>query len=260
MSSVSRTAGASLYNQLIKSFEAKIQSGEWAVGDKLPSERELCERYSVSRITVRRAIAEAEREGLIERVHGVGNFVAPPKMRQSLTEVKSFEVSLAEGGMEARTQILSDVVESGGFAVVGVLGTPVSSPVQYLQLLGLGGDVPLVIYDSYLPGALGQEVLSEARTLSKDGKAFSTLDIHRARPAEPVTRIEQTYEAVAADEPTAALLKVDPGFPVFRVESVMRSDLRVLEYRVARYRGDKYKFAIERTAVQHSTPLHSRAL
>jgi GntR family transcriptional regulator len=260
VSSVSRAAGAPLYDQIIKSFEANIQSGDWAVGDKLPSERELCELYSVSRITVRRAVAEAEREGLVERVHGVGNFVASPKMRQSLQEVKGFGVSLAEGGMDARTQILSERVESGSFAVAGVLGTSVSSPVHYLQLLGLGGDVPLVIYDSYLPGDLGPEVLSEARNLARRGDAFSTLDIHRARLSEPVTRIEQTYEAVVTDEPTAALLGVGTGFPVFRVESVMRSEQRVLEYRVARYRGDKYKFAIERTATEHPTPLHFKDL
>lgn len=248
MGAVSKTAGAPLYDQLIKTFEGKIQSGDWAVGEKLPSERELCELYSVSRITVRRALAEAEKDGLLERVHGVGNFVASPKMRQSLTEVKSFGVSLAEGGMVAGTQILDERVETGGFAIAGILGASVSSPVQYLQLLGLGGDVPLVIYDSYLPGELGQEVLSRARDLVESGKAFSTLDIHRARTGEPATRIDQTFEAVLADESTAELLRVDPGFPIFRVESVLRSELRVLEYRVARYRGDKYKFAIERAA------------
>jgi len=246
---VSRASGAPLYDQLIKIFESKMSSGEWAVGERLPSERELCEVFSVSRITVRRAIAEAAARGLVERVHGVGNFVASPKMRQSLRDVTSFGVSLAADGLLASTQILDERTEISDFSIAGVLGVPVASSVQYLQIRGLGGDVPLVIYDSFLPADTGAAVLAEARRLVDTGTAFTTVDIHRNSLTDPLVRIEQTFEAVVADEATAALLQVDPGWPVFRIESVLRAETRVLEYRIARYRGDRYKFAIERSAL-----------
>lgn len=249
MGAISKGAGAPLYAQLITTFEAKIGSGEWSIGERLPSERELCEMFSVSRITIRRAMAEAEAKGLVERVHGVGNFVAAPKMRQSLKEVKSFEVSLAEGGLVATTQILTERTEISDFSIAGILNVPVASPVQYLQVRGLGGEVPLVVYDSYFPGDIGEVVLFHAHQLADAGTPFSTLDIHRADTGEQLTRMEQTLEAVAADQETGHLLGVDPGTPVFRVESVMHSTSRVLEYRIARYRGDKYKFAIERSAL-----------
>lgn len=250
MGAISKGAGAPLYVQLIATFEAKIGSGEWTVGQRLPSERELCELFSVSRITVRRAMAEAEAKGLVERVHGVGNFVAAPKMRQSLKEVKSFEASLAEGGLVATTQILIERTEISDFSIAGILNVPVASPVQYLQVRGLGGEVPLVVYDSYFPGDIGESVLRQAHVLEDAGTPFSTLDIHRSDTANAqLTRMEQTLEAVVADEETGRLLDIEPGSPVFRVESVMHSPSSVLEYRIARYRGDKYKFAIERSAV-----------
>jgi GntR family transcriptional regulator len=62
-----------------------------------------------------------------------------------------------------------------------------------------------------------------------------------------VTRLEQTFEAVAADAEIAKLLQVDEGWPIFQVETVMFRDRTPIEYRLARYRGDHYKFALERS-------------
>lgn len=241
------TTNGPLYAQLVTSFREDIESGEWSPGHKLPSERELCELFGVSRITVRRALDEAAKSGLVDRVHGVGNFVASTKMRQSLPDLKSFGISVAEEGLTASTRITLERSEMSDFAISRILDVSVGSPTTFLQLLGLGGEMPLVFYESYLHSDLGGRVVAEAQRLASDGIPFSTLDIHRAAKADPVTRIEQTFEAVTADQAVATFLEVEPGWPIFRVESVLRSATRVLEYRVARYRGDKYKFAIDRS-------------
>ena len=68
-----------LYSQVENNLRQQIISGELGVGEKIPTELELCERYSVSRITVRRAVQNLVDEGLIYRLRGKGSFVSVPK-------------------------------------------------------------------------------------------------------------------------------------------------------------------------------------
>lgn len=236
-----------LYMQLVEILREKVATQELGSGAKLPSERELCEIYDVSRITVRNAITHAESEGLVERVHGMGTFLAPPKYKQSLSEVKSFAATMIESGMVASTEVLS---EEGIFSDIGVariLGLSLGSPVRYLQLRGMGDETPRVVYESYFSDQLGLEITEQAKTLASQGKAFSTLDIYHETDRGPVTRMEQTFEATTADEKLAELLQIDEGWPVFHVESILYRGQEPLEYRIARYRGDQYRFSLERS-------------
>lgn len=236
-----------LYVQLVQKLREKILAGDLEPGEKLPSERALCEIYDVSRITVRHAISEAEKEGLVKRLQGMGTFVRAPKYQQSLSEVKSFAATMLESGLTASTEVLTAQQVFSDFGLAGVLQLPVGSTIQFLRLRGTGNDMPRVVYDSYIAEPLGSQVTSEARQRSADDKAFSTLDIYRESETGPVTRLEQTFEAVAADTEIAQLLQVDEGWPIFQVETVMFRDRSPIEYRLARYRGDHYKFALERS-------------
>ena len=67
----------SLYHQLTRVLISRIRSGEWKVDERMPTERELCELFGVSRITVRQALEELEREGWIVRRQGKGTFPSP---------------------------------------------------------------------------------------------------------------------------------------------------------------------------------------
>ena len=99
-----RKGSVPLYEQIKNIIEQQIKNGELKEGEKIPSERELCEIYDVSRITVRQAIALAENEGLLYRSQGMGTFVAKPKIKQELTRVNTFETSLAQHGFVASTE------------------------------------------------------------------------------------------------------------------------------------------------------------
>lgn len=80
----------SLYYQLKTILAEKIHSGQWKVNDRIPTERELCDAYGVSRATVRLALGELENEGLLYRKQGKGTFVAAPKIEQLLSGFYSF--------------------------------------------------------------------------------------------------------------------------------------------------------------------------
>jgi GntR family transcriptional regulator len=74
-----RKGYAPLYFQLVVILEDRVESGEYATGQRFPSEHELCREFNVSRTVVRPAIAILEREGRVARIKGKGTFVLPPK-------------------------------------------------------------------------------------------------------------------------------------------------------------------------------------
>jgi GntR family transcriptional regulator len=76
---LNRSQVVPLYYQLEELLESRILTGVWAPHERLPSERELCEEFDVSRAVVRPALEILERQGRIVRVQGKGTFVAPPK-------------------------------------------------------------------------------------------------------------------------------------------------------------------------------------
>jgi DNA-binding FadR family transcriptional regulator len=92
-----------LYDRLAKGVAAKIASGEFAVGERLPSERELALAYGVSRPTVREAVFALELDGLVEVRKGVGVFVAaksPPGGEAAVTDIGPFELLEARRAFE----------------------------------------------------------------------------------------------------------------------------------------------------------------
>ncbi len=88
-------------------FAAMIEAGTLAPGNKLPAERVLAEKFSITRVTVRQALARMEAEGLIFREERRGWFVSPPRIRYDPTANTSFTESIAEQGRVAGTRVLS---------------------------------------------------------------------------------------------------------------------------------------------------------
>ena len=68
-----------IYVQIVDYVEAHIESGEWQAGHRLPSERDMAERWGVAYLTVRRAMAELRKKGLIVSVQGRGTYVKDPE-------------------------------------------------------------------------------------------------------------------------------------------------------------------------------------
>lgn len=95
-----------LYLQLMQEIIKKIDNGFYKENDKLPSKRELCSMYNLSRITVRQALQELEREGYINKVHGVGTFIAPKRYDQPLVKLYSFTEEMKKIGKNPSTKVI----------------------------------------------------------------------------------------------------------------------------------------------------------
>ena len=96
-----------LYRQLMQRIRADIASGVYAVHSRIPSEAELGETYQVSRVTVRKALAELTREGILRRMQGKGTYVCAPRLKKNLREVTSFHEACLMMGCTPGTKVIS---------------------------------------------------------------------------------------------------------------------------------------------------------
>ena len=96
-----------LQYQLRKELYEKIRNKEWMPGQMIPSERELCDEYCVSRITVREALKELVQSGYLVRKQGKGTFVAVPTVEHTMTSTFSLSQALEESGNESKFIMVS---------------------------------------------------------------------------------------------------------------------------------------------------------
>lgn len=144
---MSAMASMSLHEQVRSQLMHEIESGAYAESQRLPSEPELCDRFGVSRITIRRAVADLERFGLVRRQQGRGTFVAPRQDVLGTMAVGGFADKLVGDGVKARRIMSAEVIPADEKHAVR-LDVPVGDPVFHLvRVFSLDG-VPLSIDDS----------------------------------------------------------------------------------------------------------------
>lgn len=236
-----------LYLQLKEIITKQIKEGHLKPGDKLSSERELCEQYNVSRITVRQALNELEKEGLVYRAHGKGTFVAKPKVEQELFTITPFQNCLLNRGLKPKTKYLEHLILPNSYKISQILDIPLVEQVVQLTLLGLDDETAMAYYQSIFALDLGLRMEQLAAKASAQGESFTTFDLYKHIPELTLGTISQTIEASIADSFIAHILGIQKGSPIFIVESIVYTDQdKPVEKKTAIYRGDKYKFSVIR--------------
>ncbi len=249
-----------LYLQLKELIKKEIQNGNLQPNDRLPSEKEMCDTYKVSRITVRQALAELVNEGLVYRIHGKGTFVANPRLEQELVKVTPFAETLRRKGIKPSTKYLKSQIIPADFNLATLLAIPLEANIVHLRLLGLGDNEPLVVYNSYFPEYIGIKMMELAQQKAKRKQSFSTYDLYNEISHVTPSMLTQSFEATVADKKTAKILEVNPGHPLLQITTVVYTvEGHPVEYRIAAYRGEKYRFHITRPAQHFGTHKNSSA-
>ncbi|HVA91240.1 MAG TPA: GntR family transcriptional regulator [Chloroflexota bacterium] len=231
------------YMRLASLIRAKIERGEWPLGMLAPSERELCGTYELSRMTVRQALSELVREGLLVSMHGKGTFVARPPLRQSLSQLTGFSEDMRDRGMIATTRLLKVEKQMASPEMALALALPEGAPVLNLQRLRLANGHPLTIETSTLRGDISAPLLDE------DLERQSLYRLLEERCGVRLTRAGQQLEASVADATEAALLNIAQGAAILHIKRTTyalweRQEVPV-EFVCSTYRGDRYRFFVE---------------
>jgi GntR family transcriptional regulator len=225
------------YYRLKEIIRDRIRSGEWPAGSLIPSERELCARYGISRMTARQSITELVNEGLLYREQGKGTFVERPKIAQQLLRLTGFTEDMRARDQRPGAKVLSAEMWPADEATAERLRVKLGQPVFRLRRLRLADAEPLALETACI-GFIGCERLL-ADDLEQDS-LYRLLDV--AYDVPPLAA-EQELEADLASDEEASLLRVAPGSPVLRTRrlTVTRRN-QPIEYATSVYRGDKYRF------------------
>ena len=237
MSDRLKTGPLPRYYQLKERLRERISSGEWSTGTTIPSERELCAQYGISRMTARQALTELVNEGLLYRRQGRGTFVGRPRISQQLLRLTGFTEDMRARAQRPGATVLAAEMWPADERTAEVLRVNPGQPVFRLRRLRSADSEPLAIETSVV-AFFGCE-----RLLTEDFAADSLYRILESRYDLPLLEAEQEVEAGLAGEDEAALLQVAVGSPVLLTRRLTYTEGRhPVEYASAVYRGDKYTF------------------
>ena len=230
--------GAPLYLQLRRSIEEAVNAGVIGPGDALPSERDIAVKADVSRVTVRKAVQDLVRGGILIQRHGSGTFVAPrvSRVEQPLSRLTSFTEDMARRGMKVRSQWLDRGLYPPSPEEMMTLGLSPSEQVARVARLRIADDTPLAIERASLaaailpdPGVIGESL-------------YAALDKTGHRPVRAIQRLS----AKNLNEAEAALLSAAPGSASLNIERISYlASGKVIEFTRSVYRGDAYDFVVE---------------
>lgn len=202
-----------LYYQLAQSLRAQIESGIWKPGDMITSERELMQLARVSRATVRQAISNLIQEGVLERSHGRGTFVARRKMEQDMRSVYSFAEQMTRRGLQLEDQLLQRHRVPASDELADLLALQPDDWLIHIKRVRYLQGVPLMLDSSYIPYHLCPDLLTDRF----EPPLYRML---ADRYNLPPTHATDYLEPVLADRAQAHLLKMEPGAPLMFLQRV----------------------------------------
>ncbi len=209
------------------------------VGEAIPSERQLSSELGVSRLTVRAALDDLVREGLLVRRHGSGTFVSEPKIAQELT-MTSFTEDMRRRGMVPGSKTLDLRTTPAGAHLGRLLHVSPSEPVVIISRLRLADRETMAIEtlhvrESLVPGLVAGDLERQ-----------SFYELLQGRYGIEIVGGLQTIEPTVTNEEESEALGVPLHAPAFLFERTTRAaNGEVIEYVRSIYRGDRYKLVTE---------------
>ncbi|MBE1576620.1 MULTISPECIES: GntR family transcriptional regulator [Amycolatopsis] len=205
-------------------------------GSPIPTERALAGEFTVSRTTVRQALADLTAEGRLHRVQGKGTFAAEPKLAQRL-QLSSYTEDMRKQGLKPSSKLLEIDELPVEADLAKLLGIRVGAKILRLRRLRLADSQPMALETTHLP--LGR-FRGLRKHVSAGGSLYAVLREHYGVELE---RAEETIETALAGPHEAEMLGADVGMPMLLLSRhSYATDGKPVEFARAIYRGDRYKF------------------
>ena len=235
--SVDENLAVPLYHQVYLVLRENIRNGGYGAGP-VPTEAELCADFGVSRITIKRAMHELSKEGLIVRQRGRGTFVSEPSrpapiQRDSLDELLRNVMAIgAATEMQRR---------DGGFTgaspeIAAKLGCEIGATIYATDQIRRSDGVPIAVIRAYVPADVAERLPNRDTSAQPMLAQLQQAGVH-------VARADQAITATIADPSMATALGIDVGSPIIRLTRLVFDDAnRPVEWLTAFYRGDRYEY------------------
>ncbi len=229
-----------LYLQLYDTIKSKIDSGEYKVGEKIPSEAQLSENYGISRITVRSALEQLVNENILVKKHGKGTYVSMPVYVEStLNEVRgSFTKSCIKMGKVPKTSLLSVQRKRAGKYISKQLGVNEDDLIIVIKRVRCIDDIPSVLEIDYFRKEYDFMIQSDIEN-------NSLLDLLRKHTGIVASTFNDVMEIKHANKEQSVALNCMIGAALLLVSQTVTDDKDQIIYFNEQYiRSDIYKYAV----------------
>lgn len=232
-------SGEPAYRRIQSAIRKRIESGHLKTGDLVDSERELAKIHQVSLMTARHALADLAKDGIVERRHGAGTFVAPPKIH--FNKLMSYTEQMASRGLSARSRIVSQSVINEELEIAARLSLPSTSPLVRVERVRQAADEPFALETCYLSA---EEFPGLAEAPLERSSLFSILENEYGIE---LAYADEEIDATASDSRTMELLAVPRGSPILRIRQLIFSTKgKATIYVLGLYRSGRHSLTIRR--------------
>lgn len=229
-----------LYIQIADELISRIESGSLSPGDQLAPERELSSELNVNRMTLRKALQLLESQGLLERRHGVGNFIAHSRIDRRMETIFRFSKGVVNRGFTPGTRLINIRLVACGPNLAMDFNIDESDQVYDILRLRLINQEPVMLEGYKIP-------VQRFPGLHKfDLEGRSIYEILETDFGTQIVRNRQSLEPIIATKPDAKLLEIKPGDPLMLEKRISYDQQdQPIEFGKDRYRGDRFRFIAE---------------
>ncbi|EGU31067.1 DNA-binding transcriptional repressor MngR [Vibrio ichthyoenteri ATCC 700023] len=227
-----------MYRQIADAIRAKISSGDYKVGEALPTEAQLREEFSVSRVTVRQAIKLLVENGELESKQGSGTYVTESKVNYDIYQQSSFAEKWSHLDSVTRSDVLAFEIQSASLTMAEHLDITEGDRVFYVKRVRYVDDNPITVEETWLP----TEMFPDLTYQVMQGSKYDFIEKHKGLI---IDRSEQEIIPVLPPADIAELLAIDPTLPI--IEKRTRSHLiddTIFEYSRNYFKSSDYKFTL----------------
>jgi len=221
--------------QRIKDFLlAQIAAGAWKEGDVIPSEQALVKQFSVSRMTVNRAVRELTAEGVLTRRQGAGTYVAPQKVQATLLEIKSIADEVRARGHAHRSALQLLERAKAGDLLGKAFDLPPGHELYHSVIVHFENGVPIQVEDRWVNPLCAPDYMAQDFTHTTPNEYLV-----RAAPLQAAT---YSIEALVPPREIADMLAMDARQPCLVLKRQTQSAGRVASLATMWHPGHRYQF------------------
>lgn len=225
-----------VYFQLRNIIINKIEQGEYELGSIIPSERDLAEQLSISRMTVRQALSQLVNEGVLYREKGRGTFVSKIKFEQK--NIMSFSDTVRKRGMEPKTEVLNFGLTEAGKFICEILDLNENEKVYNIKRLRLADSNPIAIEEAFIPQKYCPDMKME--DLYK-----SLYKLLKQKYSYTISFIDNDIQAALPTKEEKSLLNISSIIPILNISGVNYTEEGLkLYFERSVYRSDEYKYNV----------------
>jgi GntR family transcriptional regulator, histidine utilization repressor len=229
----SETADPPLYQQVKDYIVGRILAGDWAEGEKVPSENELTRELEVSRMTVHRALRELTGEGWLERLQGAGTFVAPAKPQSEILSIQNIADEIRDRGHEHSAEVHLLRRERARALEAKLLGLERGEPLFHSVIVHRENGLAVQLEDRYVNPAAAPDYLAQDFTRTT---AYAYLT-----QAAPISEAEHVVMAVMPSAEERRLLGMEAGEPCLLLRRHTWSGRQPVTWALLLHPGQRYR-------------------